>query len=130
MSTLSSTDVNPFYTNTEMHLEITIRIPLFLDRIRLDGTANHVSLPLIRFRALLSPLSAFRLQGCYLLWRPVPWPSSTCRFCNSSSTPVHAHAGPTTPIRQRHRAVTPMYELESPPRVVLFGFHATRTALT
>jgi len=59
MSTLSSTDVNPFYTNTEMHLEITIRIPLLLDRIRLDGTANHVSLPLIRFRALLSPLSRF-----------------------------------------------------------------------
>ena len=50
---------------------------------------------------------AFRLQGCYLLWRPVPWPSSTRRFCNSSNTPVCAHAGPTTPIRQRHRAITP-----------------------
>ena len=50
---------------------------------------------------------AFRLQGCYLLWRPVPWPSSTCRLCNSASTPVHAHAGPTTPTRQRHRAITP-----------------------
>jgi hypothetical protein len=43
-------------------------------------------------------LLAFRLQGCYLLWRPVPWPSSTRRFCNSSNTPVCAHAGPTTPL--------------------------------
>ena len=50
---------------------------------------------------------AFRLRGCYPLWRPVPWPSSTCRFCDSSNTPVCAHAGPTTPIRQRHRAITP-----------------------
>ena len=49
----------------------------------------------------------FRLQGCYLLWRPFPWPSTTCRFCNSSDPPMWTHADPTTPTRQRHRSMTP-----------------------
>ena len=49
---------------------------------------------------------AFRLRGCYPLWRPFPWPSSTCRFCNSVNPPVWVRAGPTTPTQQRHRAIT------------------------
>ena len=48
----------------------------------------------------------FRLQGCYLLWRPFPWPSTTCRFCNSSDPPMWIHADPTTPTTQRHRSMT------------------------
>ena len=64
---------------------------------------------------------AFRLQGCYLLWRPVPWPSSTCRLCHASSTPARTHAGPTTPNRQRHRAVTPARFRLIPVRSPLLG---------
>ena len=64
---------------------------------------------------------AFRLQGCYLLWRPFPWPSSTCRFCNSSYPPVQVHAGPTTPGRQRHRAITPSRFRLFPVRSPLLG---------
>ncbi len=32
--------------------------------------------------------------------------SSNRRFCNSSSVPVNRDMGPTTPIQQRHRAIT------------------------
>jgi hypothetical protein len=49
---------------------------------------------------------AFRLQGSYLLWRPFPWPSPTCRLCNSVYPPARIPAGPTTPTQQRHRAIT------------------------
>src|SRR5204862_5690680 len=48
----------------------------------------------------------FRLQGYYLLWRPFPWPSSRRRFCDSSNPPTRVHVGPTTPARQRRRALT------------------------
>ena len=63
----------------------------------------------------------FRLQGCYLLWRPFPWPSSTCWLCHSSNPPVQVHAGPTTPTRQRHRAVTPRRFRLIPVRSPLLG---------
>jgi hypothetical protein len=50
---------------------------------------------------------AFRLQGSYLLWRPFPWPSTRCGLCNSLERPAPLLVDPTTPARQRHRAVTP-----------------------
>ena len=50
---------------------------------------------------------AFRLQGCYLLWRPFPWPSARCGLCNSLDPPARILVAPTTPTRQRHRAITP-----------------------
>ena len=49
----------------------------------------------------------FRLQGCYLLWRPFPWPSTTCLLCDSLDPPMQVRADPTTPTRQRHRSMTP-----------------------
>jgi hypothetical protein len=64
---------------------------------------------------------AFRLQGCYLLWRPFPWPSTRCVLCNSSDPPTRVHAGPTTPVRQRRRAVTPYRFRLFPVRSPLLG---------
>jgi hypothetical protein len=64
---------------------------------------------------------AFRLQGYYLLWRPFPWPSSTCWLCHSLNPPVRALAGPTTPTRQRHRAITPSRFRLFPVRSPLLG---------
>jgi len=64
---------------------------------------------------------AFRLQGYYLLWRPFPWPSSTCWLCNSLNPPARVHAGPTTPTRQRHRAITPCRFRLFPVRSPLLG---------
>jgi hypothetical protein len=49
----------------------------------------------------------FRLQGCYLLRRTFPCPSTRCGFCNSLEVPANLLAGPTTPVRQRRRAITP-----------------------
>ena len=64
---------------------------------------------------------AFRLQGYYLLWRPFPWPSSTCWLCHSLNPPVRVLAGPTTPPRQRHRAITPCRFRLFPVRSPLLG---------
>jgi hypothetical protein len=64
---------------------------------------------------------AFRLPGYYRLWRPFPWPSSRCGLCNSLSPPVQALVGPTTPTRQRHRAITPCRFRLFPVRSPLLG---------
>jgi hypothetical protein len=50
---------------------------------------------------------AFRLQGSYLLRPPFPWRSAKRGLCNSLKGPVSLLVGPTTPTRQRHRAITP-----------------------
>jgi hypothetical protein len=50
---------------------------------------------------------AFRLPGYYRLWPPFPWRSARHRLCNSLKGPAPLLAGPTTPKRQRHRAITP-----------------------
>ncbi len=63
----------------------------------------------------------FRLQGCYLLWRPFPWPSTRCGFCNSPDPPVQVLVDPTTPTRQRHRAITPCGFRLFPVRSPLLG---------
>jgi hypothetical protein len=49
----------------------------------------------------------FHLQGYYLLWPDFPDRSINRRFCNSSTAPVRGQMGPTTPLWQRHRALTP-----------------------
>jgi hypothetical protein len=43
----------------------------------------------------------FRLQGCYLLWRPFPRSSTNAMLCHSSSVRQNRHVGPTTPVTQR-----------------------------
>ena len=63
----------------------------------------------------------FRLQGCYLLWRPFPWPSTRCRICNSLNLPMSVHVGPTTPVWQRHRALPPHRFRLIPVRSPLLG---------
>jgi hypothetical protein len=63
----------------------------------------------------------FRLPGCYRLWRPFPWPSTRCRLCNSVIPPVRDRVGPTTPTRQRHRAITPCRFRLFPVRSPLLG---------
>ena len=64
---------------------------------------------------------AFRLQGCYLLWRPFPWPSTRCGLCNSLKRPAPLLVDPTTPARQRHRAITPCGFRLFPVRSPLLG---------
>ena len=51
--------------------------------------------------------AAFRLPGYYRLWLPFPWPSARCELCNSLKGPAPLLTDPTTPERQRHRAITP-----------------------
>ena len=63
----------------------------------------------------------FRLQGCYLLRRPVPWPSTRCRICHSLNPPMQVHVGPTTPAWQRHRALPPHRFRLTPVRSPLLG---------
>src|SRR5207248_4508035 len=53
--------------------------------------------------------------------RPVPWPSTTRRLCDSANRPTPIHAGPTTPVRQRRRAVTPHRFRLFPVRSPLLG---------
>ena len=65
--------------------------------------------------------NAFRLQGCYLLWRPVPWPSTRRRFCDSADLPTKIQVGPTTPAWQRRRAVPPHRFRLFPVRSPLLG---------
>ena len=64
---------------------------------------------------------AFRLPGCYRLRRPVPWPSTRCGLCNSLHPPARVLSGPTTPTRQRHRAITPCRFRLFPVRSPLLG---------
>ena len=64
---------------------------------------------------------AFRLRGCYRLWRPVPWPSTRRGLCDSLDPPTKILAGPTTPARQRRRAVTPHRFRLFPVRSPLLG---------
>ena len=47
---------------------------------------------------------AFRLQGCYLLWRAFPDPSATRLLCDSLRAPQRSRQAPTTPNAQRLRA--------------------------
>jgi hypothetical protein len=51
--------------------------------------------------------AAFRLPGYYRLWPPFPWRSARCELCNSLKGPAPLLTDPTTPKRQRHRAITP-----------------------
>jgi hypothetical protein len=46
----------------------------------------------------------FRLQGCYLLWRAFPDPSTTRLLCNSLRAPQRPPRPPATPNVQRLRA--------------------------
>jgi hypothetical protein len=64
---------------------------------------------------------AFRLPGCYRLWRPFPRPSTRCGLCHSLNPPMRVLAGPTTPARQRHRAITPFRFGLFPVRSPLLG---------
>ena len=50
---------------------------------------------------------AFRLQGSYLLRPPFPWRSAKRGLCNSLKGPAPLLTSPTTPMWQRHRAITP-----------------------
>jgi hypothetical protein len=53
--------------------------------------------------------SPFRLQGCYLLCRPFPRPSTTTNISDSwwiRQDPLHR---PTTPVRQRLATITPYW---------------------
>ncbi len=64
-------------------------------------------------------LDRFQLRGCYLLWLRFPADSPTCKFCNSMTASMHRLKGPTTPIWQRHRPLTPYR----------FGLHPFRSPL-
>ena len=64
---------------------------------------------------------AFRLPGCYRLWRPFPEPSARCGLCHSLNPPMRVLVGPTTPDRQRHRAITPVRFRLIPVRSPLLG---------
>jgi hypothetical protein len=49
----------------------------------------------------------FRLRGRYPLWPAFPCRSARCGFCYSLEAPALLLVGPTTPARQRRRAITP-----------------------
>jgi hypothetical protein len=52
--------------------------------------------------------SAFRVRGCYPLWRALPDASTMHRLCNSVTVLVHRLSSPATPQWQRHQALTPL----------------------
>ena len=49
----------------------------------------------------------FQLRGCYPLWLRFPADSPNCRVCNFPTGSTSRLRGPTTPIRQRRRPITP-----------------------
>ena len=54
----------------------------------------------------LGRFGRFRLQGCYLLCRPFPRPSTTTRVFDSLRIRQNPLSCPTTPNRQRLAAIT------------------------
>jgi hypothetical protein len=65
--------------------------------------------------------SRFRLRGYHPLWRNFPDPSANGRFGNSSTSPQLVRSSPTTPDRQRLRAITPAEFRLFPVRSPLLG---------
>ena len=63
----------------------------------------------------------FRLRGYHPLWRNFPDPSANGRFGNSSTSPQLVRSSPTTPDRQRLRAITPVEFRLLPVRSPLLG---------
>jgi hypothetical protein len=65
--------------------------------------------------------SRFRLRGYHPLWRIFPDPSANGRFGNSPTSPQLVRPSPTTPDRQRLRAITPVEFGLLPVRSPLLG---------
>src|SRR5205814_319076 len=63
----------------------------------------------------------FRLPGCYRLRRLFPKPSARFELCNSLDPSVKVMTDPTTPVWQRHRAITPLRFRLFPVRSPLLG---------
>jgi hypothetical protein len=63
----------------------------------------------------------FRLRGYHPLWRIFPDPSANDRFGNSPTHPQCVRPSPTTPDRQRLRAITPVGFRLFPVRSPLLG---------